>query len=136
MRLVGSLSIVLALAACGGGSSGPRTTQDTVAVLTIRSTGITTQTGGSAIFSVPNPGFVQFTNADTVSHTIVASNANTIPDCNPLGAGSIAPGTSTGMIQLSNTNGTNESCTFSDSTNAAISGTVTILPGQTGGNGY
>ena len=135
MRLAVCLSL-LAIVACGG-SSGGGPTQPRVAILTITSGGISTQTGGSATFSVPNPGMIQFVNHDSVAHAItVATNSPT--DCNALNTGSIAVGASTQNISVRNSTMADEVCSFSDSTNPspAFTGSVTVLTTSTGGGGY
>jgi len=136
MRYAVSLSL-LSLVACGGSSGSTTTTgtTDPVAILTIKPSGITTQTGGSATFSVPNPGVVQFINSDTAAHAITSSGST---DCSTLNTGTIAAGASTGQLVLNNTTTANESCSFSDSLNPApaFSGQVTILTSNTGGSGY
>jgi hypothetical protein len=135
MRYAVSLSL-LALVACGGSSGSTTTgTTDPVAILTIKPGGITTQTGGSATFSVPNPGVVQFTNGDTAAHSIKSTGP---ADCNALNTGTIAAGASTAELVLSNNTTANEICSFSDSLNPspAFSGQVTILTSNTGGSGY
>ncbi|HEY2028304.1 MAG TPA: hypothetical protein VGH20_03755 [Myxococcales bacterium] len=135
MRLVISIA-VLALAACGGSSSGGGTTQDLVAELTIHSGSITTQTGTTAAsIQVPNPGSIRFTNGDTVAHTIVVPTGSS-NDCNPLNVGTIQPGASTPTVIVNNSTSGNEICTFSDSANPALSGNITILTQATGGSGY
>jgi len=133
MRLPVCLSL-LAMAACGGSGGGAR---DQVAILTITSGGITTQTGGSATFSVPNPGRIQFVNHDSVAHAITVA-ASSPADCNVLNTGSIAAGASTPNISISNTSSAEEVCSFSDSTNPspAFTGSVTVLTTSTGGGGY
>lgn len=134
MRLVLSLSILVLAVGCGGSSSGgSSTTTDQVAILTIKSTGITTQLGNAASnIQMPNPGVIQFVNGDTVSHTIVASGG---ADCAPLGVGAIAAGTSTANITVTNNTASTENCTFNDSANAAIAGSVVLTLGA-GGSGY
>jgi hypothetical protein len=136
MRLPVCLSL-LAIVACGGSSGGGGTTQDQVAILTITSGGIRTQTGGSATFSVPNPGMIQFVNHDSVAHAITVA-AGSSADCNALNTGSIAAGASTANISVTNSTTANEVCSFSDSTNpsAAFTGSITILTTSTGGGGY
>jgi hypothetical protein len=126
---------LLALAACGGSSNGGGPPPPpSVAILTISGSGIKTQTGTSAIISVPNPGFVQFVNSDSVAHAMVSTD----PGCSPLNTGNIAPGASTSQITLTNTTTANVICNFTDSTNsaAAFTGQVTILTSNTGGSGY
>ena len=133
MRYGVTLSL-LALVACGGTDSGGGTT-DQVAQLSIKSTGISTQTGGSAIFSVPNPGVVQFTNSDTAAHNIASSDAG----CGALTTGNLAAGATSGQIILTNSTSANIVCSFKDTLNptaAAFTGTVTILTSSTGGSGY
>lgn len=134
MRLVISIS-VLALAACGGSSSGGGPSQPQIADLTIHSNSITTQSGGAASIQVPNPANIRFTNGDTASHTIVVP-ASASPDCRPLNVGTIPAGASTATIVLTNNTAANEVCTFSDSANAALSGNITIGTLGTGGSGY
>jgi len=135
MRLVISIS-VLALAACGGGSSGGgQPSQPQIAELTIHSSSITTQSGGAASIQVPNPANIRFTNGDTASHTIVVP-ANASTDCRPLNIGTIPPNASTGTIVLTNNTAANEVCTFNDSANPALSGNITIGTLGTGGSGY
>ena len=136
MRFAASLSL-LALVACGGSGGGSST--PTVAVLTITSAGISSPTG-SATVSIPNPGNVKFTNADTVSHNIMLSSVGgTAPtDCNPLNVGVIAAGASSAQLALINNTTANETCSFVDASNAsaAFSGSITILTTNTGGSGY
>jgi hypothetical protein len=83
---------------------------------------------------VPNPGFVQFVNSDTVAHAMVSTDSG----CSPLNTGSIAAGASTQQITLTNSGTSNIVCNFTDSTNsnAAFTGQVTILTSNTGGSGY
>jgi hypothetical protein len=138
MRYGVTLSL-LALVACGGTDSSPTTggTNDTVAILTLKSNGISTQSGALAStgFSVPNPGVVQFTNSDTVSHNIASSDAG----CTALNSGTLAAGTSSGNITLINGGTTDITCSFKDTlnpTNTAFQSTVTILTSNTGGSGY
>lgn len=133
MRYGVTLSL-LALVACGGTDSSTTTggTNDQVAILTIKSSGITTQTGGAPNFSVPNPGVVQFTNSDTVAHSIASTSAG----CSALTTGTLAAGQSSGQLVLTNGGTTNIVCTFSDATNTSLTGTVTILTSNTGGSGY
>lgn len=133
MRLAVCLSL-LAIVACGGSSgSGP----PQVAILTVTSSGITTQSGGSATFSVPNPGRIQFVNHDSVAHAFTVT-ASSPADCNALNTGSIAAGAATQNISVSNSTSSDEVCSFIDSTNPspAFTGSVTILTSSTGGNGY
>lgn len=135
MRLIISIS-VLGLVACGGSSSGGGgTTQDQIADLTIHSTSITTQTGGSASIQVPNPANIRFTNGDTAPHTIVVP-ASASNDCRPLNVGTIPAGATTPTVVLINSTSGSEVCTFSDSANPALSGNITILTLATGGSGY
>ena len=135
MRLVISIS-VLALAACGGGSSGGgQPAQAQIAELTIHSSSITTQSGGPASIQVPNPANIRFTNGDTVAHNIVVP-AGASTDCRPLNVGTIPPSASTATIVLTNNTSGSEVCTFSDSANPALSGNITIGTLGTGGSGY
>jgi hypothetical protein len=129
MRFLLSLSL-LGFVACGGSSGGGGTTSQ-VAQLTITATGIRTQTGGSANFSVPNPGTVMFINSDTTAHSITSSQ------CPDLDTGTLAPGASF-TANLSNPSTATLVCTFSDATNPspAFAGTITILTTNTGGSGY
>jgi hypothetical protein len=134
MRHLVSLSL-LVLVACGGSSSGGGgTTTDTVAQLTISATGIKTQTGQAATFSVPNPGNVMFINNDTTAHSITSSSTG----CSSLNTGTIPAGSSTTTITLINTTSGNVVCAFSDAANPApaFSGSITILTSSTGGSGY
>jgi hypothetical protein len=137
MRYVVPLSL-LTLFACGGSSSNTPTTNDTVAQLSIKSTGITTQTGVAVAsgISVPNPGFVVFTNNDTVTHAIASSS----PDCGALTTGNLTAGVSSSQITLTNTTSADVVCSFNDTlnpSNAAFVGSVTILTTSTGtGSGY
>lgn len=134
MRVVISVT-VLALAACGGSSGGGGPAQAQVADLTIHSSSITTQSGGSASIQVPNPGNIRFTNGDTAAHTIVVP-AGSPGDCAPLNVGTIAAGATTPTIVVTNNTSGSEVCTFSDSANPSISGNITILTLSTGGSGY
>jgi hypothetical protein len=136
MRYLVSISL-LALVACGGSSNNSGgTTTDTVAQLTIKNTGITTQTGGGATFSVPNPGAVIFINSDTAPHSIASSS----PGCGQLSTGNLAAGASSSQLTLSNTTSANLVCAFNDTlnpANTAFQGQVTILTSGAGtGSGY
>jgi hypothetical protein len=137
MRYVASLSL-LALFACGGSSSNTATTTDQVAQLSIKSTGITTQTGVSLAsgISVPNPGFVVFTNNDTAAHAIASSS----PNCDALTTGTLAPGALSSQITLTNTTSADVTCSFNDTlnpSNTAFVGSVIILTTSIGtGSGY
>jgi plastocyanin len=135
MRYGVTLSL-LALVACGGTSSSTTGgTNDQVAILSIKSTGISTQTGGAATFSVPNPGAVQFTNSDTAPHNIASTDSG----CGALNTGTLAAGASSSTLTLTNPGTTDIACTFKDTLNptaAAFTGTVTILTSSTGGSGY
>jgi hypothetical protein len=136
MRYFISLSL-LAVVACGGGSSGGGTPVDTVAQLTIKNTGITTQTGNPASgVQVPNPGLVMFINSDAAPHNIASSSAG----CGSLNSGNLQTGQSSPTITLSNTTSANIVCDFSDTlnpANAALKGQVVILTSGAGtGSGY
>jgi hypothetical protein len=130
MRFILSLSL-LGLVACGGSSGGGGGTTSTEALLTISATGIHTQGGNSATFSVPNPGTVMFINSDTTAHSITSA------ECPELNTGTLAP-TATFTATLSNPSTAIRSCSFSDATNPspAFTGTITVLTTNTGGSGY
>jgi hypothetical protein len=154
MRYVVPLSL-LALFACGGSSSNTPTTNDTVAQLSIKSTGITTQTGVAVAsgISVPTPGFVVFTNNDSVAHT-VSNTAGNPSDCTPLTTiGTLQPNVASAQLTLTNTTSADVVCSFSaptatsglnapgagspDATSPALTGSITILTTSTGtGSGY
>jgi plastocyanin len=120
-------TVVLGLAACGGGSSGSSAscTPGSTAALTVTATGL------SPINVCVLPGgTVTFTNSDpSAAHDIVFDTANcpTVGNISPNGAHVMA------------TFPTQENCTFHDANNpnnTAFRGTVAVTPGTVTGGGY
>ena len=133
MRRIGIPLIALAAVACGGSSnSGP-----TEAPLNITAAGIASNTGSTTI-SIPVGGRVHYFNKDTVAHTIVASGSTTCA-ADLSSDGAIAPGGNQLRPVMSQT----ENCTLNDSSNAALTASVSVIAptagggsGGGGGSGY
>jgi len=125
MRRIFIPLIALAAVACGGsGGGGP-----TEAPLNITSSGIASNTGSTAI-SIPVGGRVHYFNKDTVAHTIVASGtAGCATDLSSNGA--IPPGGNDLRPVMSQT----ENCTLNDSSNAALTASVSVVAAPAGGGG-
>jgi hypothetical protein len=116
---------LLSLVACGGsGSSGP-----TEAPLNITAAGIASNSGSTAI-SIPIGGRVHYFNKDTsATHTIVASGTGGCAAA--LTSGAIPPSGNQLMPVINST----ESCSLSDSTNAALAASVNVIAAPAGGGG-
>jgi len=125
MRRIVIPLIALTAVACGGSeSSGP-----TEAPLNITSSGIASNTGSTAI-SIPIGGRVHYFNKDSVAHTIKASGPQASCDTD-LSSGAIAPGGNELRPPVAQT----ENCTLTDSTNAALTASVSVISAPAGGGG-
>jgi len=133
MRRIALPLIALVAVACGGSSSsGP-----TEAPLNITSAGIASNTGSTSI-SIPVGGRVHYFNKDSAPHTIVATGTSGCAAALSTD-GPIAPGGNQLRPVMSST----ENCTLNDSSNSALTASVSVIAtpvgsggGGGGGSGY